>query len=99
MTAQDHLGCTIDGLKELLRVAWRDLANPSLSPHERREARNQMKQFGAELRHYLTLEAEHRSSRKQPLAESSDIGFAKPNFRILAIADINARGWIEQRRS
>ena len=40
MTELEVLDRNTQGLKELLRVAWRDLANPSLTPFERREARN-----------------------------------------------------------
>ncbi|HSU53727.1 MAG TPA: hypothetical protein VLT36_06685 [Candidatus Dormibacteraeota bacterium] len=32
-------GGNIDGLKELLGVAWKDLASPLLTPFERRERR------------------------------------------------------------
>ena len=42
-----------NGLTELLRVAWRDLANPLLTPFERREARNQIDLYSAELRRQL----------------------------------------------
>ena len=72
------------GLKELLRVAWRDLANPLLTPFERREARNQINQYGAELRrHLLLIEVERNRARKQ-FAENTAQGVGKPNFRILA---------------
>ena len=64
MTELEGLGRDISGLKELLRVAWKHLANPLLTPFERREVRNQIKQCSAELRGYLqTLEAERRGSR------------------------------------
>jgi hypothetical protein len=52
-TASDDLERTIEALKKLLSVAWSDLANPLLTPFERREARNQIRQHGAELRRYL----------------------------------------------
>jgi hypothetical protein len=38
MTELEVLARSINGLTELLRVAWRDLANPLLTPFERREA-------------------------------------------------------------
>jgi hypothetical protein len=64
MTELEGLDRDISGLKELLRVAWKHLANPLLTPFERREVRNQIKQCSAELRGYLqTLEAERRDSR------------------------------------
>src|ERR1700681_3500281 len=49
MTAPDNLERTIEALKNLLSVAWSDLANPLLTTFERREARNQTKLPGAEL--------------------------------------------------
>jgi hypothetical protein len=55
MRELEVLICNIDGLKELLRIAWKDLANPSLTPFERREARNQINQYSVELRRDLEL--------------------------------------------
>jgi hypothetical protein len=86
MTAsEDHRDHNAKGLKESLRVAWSNVANPSLTPFERREARHQIKQYGAELRRYLQIiEAERSRSRKHPSAESAGHGFEQPKFRILA---------------
>jgi hypothetical protein len=85
MTELDLLARNIHGLKELLRVAWKDLANPLLTPFERREARNQIDEYAAELRRHLRLmEAEHNRLREQSRAKSASSGFGKPNFRILA---------------
>jgi hypothetical protein len=68
MTDLEVLARNIDELKELLRGAWKDLANPALTPFERREARNQIDQHGAELRRHLELiEAE----RNRVLEQSS----------------------------
>jgi hypothetical protein len=53
MTEPDDLLRTMDGLKELLRVAWSKLADPLLTSFDRREARNQIRQHSAELRRYL----------------------------------------------
>jgi hypothetical protein len=84
MTAPEDPDRNADGLKQLLRVAWSNLANPLLTPFERREARNQIKQYGGELRRYLQLiEAERARSRKHPSAESTSHGFSQPKFRIL----------------
>jgi hypothetical protein len=71
----------IRSLRELLRVAWTELASPSLTPHERREARNQIALFSAELRRHLQ-EAEIRF-RKKAAEESSDRVRAKPQLRLL----------------
>ena len=66
MTELEVLDSSIDGLRKLLRVAWRDLANPSLPPFEHREARNQIKQYSVELRrHFQLREAERSRPRNQ----------------------------------
>jgi hypothetical protein len=73
----------VDGLKELLRIAWKDLANPLLTPFERREARNQINQYSVELRRHLQLiQAERIRSRTNPTEEGHD--FAKPSLRLLS---------------
>jgi hypothetical protein len=75
MTDLDSLTRDRDGLTELLRVAWRDLANPLLTPFERREARNQVDLCSAELRRQLQrIESERGRSSKQSL------GKPKPRF-------------------
>ena len=85
MTELQILARNTQALKELLRVAWRDLANPMLTPFERREARNQINQYAADLRHHLALmEAEQRRLREQSAARSESRGFEMPSFRILA---------------
>ena len=77
MTELEVLDRNIDGLKKLLRVAWRDLANSSLPPFEHREVRNQIKQYSVELRRYLQLkEAERSRPRNQVLVVGH--GFGKP---------------------
>jgi hypothetical protein len=84
MTELEVLDRDINGLKELLRVAWSDLANPLLTPFERREARNQIKQCSAELRRYLQkLEVERQAFRKQFLKEQGGRSFSEPQFRLL----------------
>ena len=66
MTELEVLDRNIDGLKKLLRVAWQDLANPSLPPFEHREARNQIKHYSVDLQRYLRLkEAERGRPRNQ----------------------------------
>jgi hypothetical protein len=85
MTELEVLSSNINGLKQLLWVAWRDLANPLLPPFERREARNQAKQYAVELRRCLQLmEAERGRLRNQSLVEGAGHGFGQPKFRILA---------------
>jgi len=58
----------IAGLQRLLTLAWKDLANPSLSAPERRDALNQMKLCHAQLRLHMDAERERleRSDLRQP---------------------------------
>ena len=71
MTELEILASNIQGLKELLRVAWRDLANPHLPPFDRREARNQINQYSADLRRHLQLIEAERSRSRKPATEAS----------------------------
>jgi hypothetical protein len=68
MTELEVLARNIHGLKELLRVAWRDLANPLLTPFDRREARNHVNQYSAELRRYLQLIEAERTPRPKTIS-------------------------------
>jgi hypothetical protein len=64
MTETDDLNRDIKALKELLKIAWRDLASNSLTTFEYREKRNEMDRCTAELRGLLNaLEAERRQNR------------------------------------
>jgi hypothetical protein len=83
MTELEALDREISGLKELLRVAWKDLANPSLTPFERREARNQIHQYSTELRRYLEALDEKRRGSRKPSPEQPG-GCSKPKFRLLS---------------
>lgn len=75
MTDLEVLARNIHVLKELLRVAWKDLANPLLTAFERREARNQIDQHSDELRRHLKLiEAERSRSQEQSSAGSARHG-------------------------
>jgi hypothetical protein len=84
MTGLEVLDRDIRGLKELLRVAWKELASSSLTPHERREARNRITLCSGELRRNLqALEAERASSRKQALEQQGGRSASKPQLRLL----------------
>jgi hypothetical protein len=83
MSELEVLVGNVDGLKELLRIAWRDLANPLLTAFERREARNQIGQYSVELRRHLQLiQAERMRSAKSSSTEESH-PFGKPSLRLL----------------
>jgi hypothetical protein len=84
MTELEVLDRDICGLKELLRVAWKELASSALTPHERREARNRITLCSAELRRNLqALEAERVSLRKRSLAQQGGHSAGKPKLRLL----------------
>jgi hypothetical protein len=75
----------VDGLKELLRIAWKDLANPLLTAFERREARNQIAQYSVDLRRHLQLiQAERTHSRKDSSAEDKGRDLGAPKLRLLS---------------
>jgi len=77
MTELEVLARSINGLTELLRVARSDLANPILTPFERREARHQVDLYSVELRrHLLLMEAERRRVRSQSLEENGGRNFS-----------------------
>ena len=83
MTELEVLDSNINGLKKLLKFAWKDLASPSLSPFEHREARNQIKQHSDELRRYLQLkEAERNRPRTQFLIGH---GFGTPDSEVFRV--------------
>jgi hypothetical protein len=82
MTELEILDRDIRGMKELLRVAWMELASPALTPHERREARNRITLYSAELRRHIE-QAEAHKVRRQPSEEQGRSGMAKPQLRLL----------------
>ncbi len=66
MTEIEVLDRDIKALKELLNVAWEDIASNSFTPYEFREKRNEMDRCAAELRNHLkALEAQHMRAREQ----------------------------------
>jgi hypothetical protein len=82
MTELEILSRDIQGLKELLRVAWREAANPVLTPFERHETRNLINQYSGELRGHLQRLKDELS---RPRIQTSDVPpFREAKFRILA---------------
>ena len=69
----------IRALQQLLRAAWEQLGDPSLTTFARRELRNQMKQYSAELKAQL-----EKAARQPPLVRDPGPTFSKPELRILA---------------
>jgi hypothetical protein len=84
-TAPDDLERTIEALKKLLSVAWTDLANPVLTPSERCEARDQIRQHGAELRRHLqAMEARLGRVRNESLHGQGGRSPGKPMLRLVS---------------
>jgi predicted N-acyltransferase len=79
MTEPDTLDRNIEALKELQRVAWRQLADPSVTPVARRELLDQIRQSGADLRHCLEMTSERARFRARAMAD----GFGKFKLRLL----------------
>jgi hypothetical protein len=84
MSEADILSRNIHALKELQRVAWRNLADPALTIFERREIRNEIKQSDAELRSYLEMMSDRSRFRERPVDSGVADGFGKFEFRLLA---------------
>ena len=76
---QSHIA-TLQGW---LAGAWRRLGDPALTPFDKRELRNQMKQADVSLRRCLALSNELKS--KQTKSCTAGVrAFAKPDLRFLA---------------
>jgi hypothetical protein len=69
-------------LQRWLASAWRRLGDPALTPFDKRELRNQMKQADQSLRQCLALLSKQKAQRTKGRAESRT--FAKPELRFLA---------------
>jgi hypothetical protein len=81
MTDANVLDCKICELKEVQRVAWRQLADPSLTTFERREARNQIRLSNSELRQMMSERLRFRVRSAEEVAG----GFGRPNLRLLTL--------------
>jgi hypothetical protein len=82
MTELEVLDRDIRTLKELIRIAWMQLGNSSLTPYERREARNRITLCSGDLRRRMK-DAELRSQPKQSPEEPNEQGRVKPQLRLL----------------
>jgi chromosome segregation ATPase len=83
MTEIEVLDRDIQGLKQLLHLAWEDLANKSFTPYEYREKRNEMDRCAAELRDSLkAIEAERQRAREQ-VQERGTLQARKVSLRLL----------------
>jgi hypothetical protein len=83
MTEADPLRRKIDELKQWQTVAWRRIADPLLTPFERREIRNHIKESDLALRHCLTMMSERLRFHPRSLANVGN-SLAKLDFRLIA---------------
>jgi len=83
MTEPDTLDHTIRALKQTQRMAWQQLADPTLTTFARRELRNEIKQSGAELRAYLQMVSERTRFQTRSM-EGPAPAPGEREFRLLA---------------
>jgi hypothetical protein len=69
-------------LQRWLAAAWRRLGDPALTPFDKRELRNQMKQADLALRQCLALASELKSAQRTK-GEADIRSFTKPGLRFL----------------
>ena len=69
-------------LQRWLAAAWRRLGDPALTPFDKRELRNQMKQADVALREYLALSSELKFAQRTK-GKADARTFTKPGLRFL----------------
>ena len=82
MTEPDFLSRKINELMEWQRVAWRRVADPSVTQFERREIRNHIKESDEALRYYLGMMSELLRRQARTVEDVGD-SLAKIKFRLL----------------
>jgi hypothetical protein len=82
MTEPDILRRKIKELSEWQRVAWRRVADPTVTRFERREIRNHIKESDQALRYYLGMMSE-RLRLQACTVEDVGASLAKIKFRLL----------------
>jgi hypothetical protein len=82
MTEPDVLTSKIRGLQDWQTVAWRRIADPSITVYERREVRNHLKEAEAELRRCLDMMAERVRFRRSSIEDIGD-SLATLRFKLL----------------
>jgi hypothetical protein len=83
MTEPDLLSRKIDELKGWQTIAWRRIADTTVTPFERRELRNHMKDCDAELRRCLEIMSERVRFHPRSVEDVSD-SLANLKFRLFA---------------
>jgi hypothetical protein len=83
MTEPDTLSLKITELKEWQTVAWRRIAGPAVTPFERREIRNHLKESDGELRRCLAMMSDRLRFQAHQVEDVGD-SFANLKFRLFA---------------
>jgi hypothetical protein len=83
MAEPDTLSLKITELKEWQRVAWRRIADPAVTPFERREIRNHIKESDGELRRCLQMMSDRLRFQVRKVEDVGD-SFANPKFCLFA---------------
>jgi hypothetical protein len=83
MTEIDILSRKIDDLKDWQALAWRRIADPTVTNFERREVRNHLKESDVELRRCLGMMSDRFRFLSGP-AEKVGNSLADIKFRLLA---------------
>jgi hypothetical protein len=83
MTKPDTLNLKISDLKQWQRVAWHRIADPTITPFERREIRNHIKESDGELCRCLAMMSNRLRFQARKVEDVGD-SFANLKFRLLA---------------
>jgi hypothetical protein len=83
MTGPDNLSIKIRELIDWQTLAWRRIADPTVTTFERREVRNHLKACDDELRRCLAIMSERFRIGARGTAEVRD-NLVEPKFRLLA---------------
>jgi hypothetical protein len=83
MTEPNTLSLKISELKEWQTIAWRRIADPAVTPFERREIRNHMKESDEELRRCLQMMSDRLRFQARNVEDVRD-SFANLKFRLFA---------------
>jgi tRNA(Ile)-lysidine synthase TilS/MesJ len=81
MIELDILSGEIEALMTEQRVAWRELASPTLTAFDRREIRNRIKQGEIELRDHLKVRTDRLRFQPRPVETPAD-NLANIEFRL-----------------
>jgi hypothetical protein len=90
----DTLDQDVQALKEWLRSAWRQLAQPSMNPFDRRELRNYMREAEAALQ-IAYKRAAARDNRRTELFNAPNGSMPAPDLRVLRI--LADSSWMQSR--